>query len=296
MSDVTVTTAAPAPAAPPAASPAPPQRQGFIPDNHYERLPADQQANYARVKRGSDGGAEWIARDKLPSATESPSTAAADPGKPTDPNARHKFGEMEFSEQELRDLLTSKADAELRKASLPATPADYVPALPENFKLPDGVDFNVDAADPMLADVRSWAHGKGLSQSDFSELIGIYATGKGHEQAFINTATAAEVAKMGINGVQRVTALETWLRGMVGDKLAGPMKQMLATADIVRGMEMIQHRMVSQGAANFSQAHREPGHDQRSGRVSDEAYNAMSPSQKLDYSRGFDQSQFKGAR
>jgi hypothetical protein len=51
--------------------------------------------------------------------------------------------------------------------------------------------------------------------------------------------------------------------------------------------------MVSQGTATFSQAHREPGHDQRGGRVSDEAYNAMSPGQRLDYSRGFDQSQFR---
>jgi hypothetical protein len=287
------TTIAPAPAAPPAAPSAPAQRQVAIADNAYQRLAPADQARYAQVRAGPDGGSEWVDRSTLPSATESPSTAPADPAKPSDPNARHKFGEMEFSEQELRDLLTSKADAELRKASLPATPNDYVPALPENFKLPAGVDFNIDAADPMLADARAWAHGKGLSQGDFSELIGIYATAKANEAAFLNTATQAEIAKLGINGVQRVSALEVWLRGVVGDKLAGPMRQMMATSDIVRGLEMIHARMVSQGAATFSQAHREPGHDQRSGRVSDETYAAMSSGERLDYARQFDQKQFQ---
>jgi hypothetical protein len=300
MTDTTVTTTAPAPsaaaapaAAPPAASPAPAARQGVIADNAYQRLAPADQARYAQVRAGPDGGSEWVERSTLPSATDSPSTVPADPGKPADPLAKVKIGDMEVSQAELQEFFQAKGEADLRKASLPPTANDYVPTLPANFELPAGVDFNIDAADPMLADARAWAHGKGLSQSDFSELIGIYATGKGHEQAFINTATAAEVAKMGINGVQRVTALETWLRGMVGDKLAGPMKQMLATADIVRGMEMIQHRMTTQGTATFSQAHREPGHDQRSGRVSDETYRAMSPGERLDYARGFDQSQFQ---
>ena len=102
---------------------------------------------------------------------------------------------------------------------------------------------------------------------------------------------------MGANGPMRVTALETWFRGVVGDdKIAGAMKNMLVTADIVKGMERIQARMATQGAASFSQAHREPGHDPRGGRVSDEAYAAMKPGERLEYARGFDQSQFKDAR
>jgi hypothetical protein len=293
MSDVVdTTTIAPAPAAPPAAPSAPAPRQGAIADNTYQRLAPTEQSRYASV-RGADGGSEWIARDQLPSATGTTTADPADPGKPADPLAKVQIGEMFVSQAELQEFFQAKGEADLRKATLPATPADYVPALPENFKLPAGVDFKIDAADPMLADARAWAHGKGLSQSDFSELISIYASSKANEQAFINTATAAEVAKMGANGVQRVTALEQWLRGMVGDKLAGPMRQMMATADIVRGLEIIQSRMSSQGVASFSQAHREPGHDQRSGRVSDEAYNAMTPGQRLDYARGFDQSQFQ---
>jgi hypothetical protein len=287
-----------APQAAPAASPAPstssasPAARNTIADVAYDRLSPDKQSQYARIK-DADNNPEWVRRDELATdRTTKPDGTTTEAPPPADPNARHKFGDMEFSEQELRDLLTAKADAELKKANLPATPADYVPALPENFKLPTGVDFKVDAADPMLADARAWAHSKGLSQSDFSELISIYATGKGHEQALLNTATAAEVAKMGANGVQRVTALETWLRGIVGDKLAGPMRQMMVTADIAKGFETLQQRFVSQGVASFSQAHREPGNTP--GRASDAEYAAMTSAQRLDYARGFDQRQFGG--
>jgi hypothetical protein len=206
------------------------------------------------------------------------------------PGDKHKFGEMEFSEQELRDFLTSKADAELRKASLPATPADYKADLPANFEMPKGVDVKIDETDPLLIDARAWAHSKGLDQATFSEMVGLYATAKAKEAAQLNAAHAAEIAKMGANGTQRVTALEQWLRGMVGDKLAGPMRTMMVTADIVKGLETLQHKFSSQGAASFSQSHRVPADP--AGRVSDEQWATMSPAARLDYARSHDQSQF----
>jgi hypothetical protein len=293
MTDGTDTPAASAspaaqPAAPAAAAPA--ARQS-VADSVYQRLQPSEQQRYASI-RNPDGGSEWISRDQLSSASDSPSTAPADPAKPADPNARHKFGEMEFSEQELREFLTAKGEAELRKATLPATPNDYVPALPENFKLPDGVDFKVDAADPMLADARNWAHSRGMDQSAFSELIGIYATSKAKEQALYNTAAAAEVAKLGANGVQRVSAIDVWLRGQLGDDLAAPVRSVLVTEKIVRAWETVIQKFQSQGVASFSQAHREPG-NAGGGRVSDEQYAKMTSGERLDYARGFDQSQFQ---
>jgi hypothetical protein len=163
---------------------------------------------------------------------------------------------MEVSQAELQEFFKSKGEAELRKATLPASAAEYKAELPENFEMPAGFKVEFNEADPLLIDARNWAHGKGFSQSDFSELVGIYASAKAKEVAFINTAAAAEVAKLGANGTQRVTALETWMRGMVGDKLAGAMRGMLVTADIVKGWEAVQHKFQSQGAASFSQSHR----------------------------------------
>jgi hypothetical protein len=295
MSDTTVTTIAPAPAAPPAAPSAPVPRQGAIADNAYQRLSPADQARYAQVRAGPDGGSEWVERSTLPSATDSPSTAPADPGKPADPNARHKIGDLEVSQAELQEYMQSKAAAELKKASLPQTPADYKADLPPDFQMPAGItEFKFDTTDPLFTSAQAWAHARQIDQGTFSEMVALYASAKATEAAQLNAAHADQVAKMGANGPMRVTALETWFRGVVGDdKIAGAMKNMLVTADIVKGMERIQARMSTQGVASFSQAHREPGHDQRGGRVSDEVYAAMSPGEKLSYSRGFDQSQFR---
>jgi hypothetical protein len=295
MTDGTDTGAAPAPAAPPAASSAPAARQGAIADNTYQRLSQADQARYAQVRAGPDGGSEWVDRSTLPSATDAPSTAPADPGKPADPNARHRFGDTEFSEQEMRDFLTARADAELRKANLPASPENYEAKLPDGFKAPEGIDIKIDTTAPEYLDAAKWAHAKGLGQQEFSEMLSLHASLLARQEAAIDTARRVEVAKLGANGTARVTSLETWLRGMVGDEIAGQMRSVMATERIVRGYEMLQQKFSSQGVATFSQSHREPG-QANNGRVSDEAYRAMSPGEKLTYSRGFDQSQFKEAR
>jgi hypothetical protein len=259
-------------------------RAGLVSDADYEGLPPDQQANYARMpKAGDQGGAEWISREQVATDSTKPAITAPAAGE------KVKIGDMEVSAAELQEFFKSKGEAELKKAALPATPADYKTDLPANFEMPAGVEFKVDEADPLLLDARAWAHGKGFSQADFSELVGIYATAKGKEEATLTAAKQAEIGKLGANGTQRVTALDTWIRGMVGDRLAGPMRSMLVTADIVKGWEILQHKFSSQGAAAFSQAHREPGSN---GRLSESEYNAMSPAARLDYAHSVDQSQF----
>jgi len=200
MTDTTVTTAAPI--SPP---PAPAAPRNSIADVAYDRLAPDQQSQYARIK-DADNNPEWVRRDQLATDRKPDATTTTETPPPADPNAKHKFGEMEFSEQELRDFLTAKADAELRKASLPATAAEYKAELPANFEMPAGVEFKIDETDPLLIDARAWAHSKGLDQATFSEMVGIYASSKAKETAQLNAAHAAEVARMGANGTQRVTA------------------------------------------------------------------------------------------
>ena len=114
------------------------------------------------------------------------------------------------------------------------------------------------------------------------------------EYNFALGARRAEVAKLGVNGTQRVDAIETWTRGMIGDKHAGAIRGMMVTAGIVEALELLQSKFASQGAASFSQSHRVPPEQQ--GRVSDEQWGKMSGAERLDYARGFDQSQFAGAR
>ena len=113
--------------------------------------------------------------------------------------------------------------------TVPADPAAYELKLPVSLKLPEGIEFKVDATDPAYADMRAWAHKRGLSQDDFSEGLAIYASKVAREEATYRAAAAAEIAKMGANATMRVTAIETFLRGHVGDELATPMRSMIVS-------------------------------------------------------------------
>jgi hypothetical protein len=164
--------------------------------------------------------------------------------------------------------------------------------LPANFEMPQGVEFKIDASDPL--DFRAGLGAfEGVRSARRSARWSDSTPAPRRRSKRINAAHADQVARMGPNGPMRVTALETWLRGVVGDRLAGPMRTMMATADIVKGLEIIQHKLSSQGAASFSQQHREP--QDRQGRVSEAEFANMTPAAKLDYTRGFDQRQFTDA-
>ncbi|MBR1086461.1 hypothetical protein JQ621_03130 [Bradyrhizobium manausense] len=241
--------------------------------------------------RNPDGSTSIKDRtDGTAQPTDRATAAATDGSQPVVEGDKLVLGELTLTHEEARELMVAKAAADLRKASLPPTPADYEAKLPENLELPAGVKFEIDQSDPLLHDARAWAHSRGFSQEDFSSLVALYASAKGREQALFNTAAAAEVAKLGVNGAQRVTAVEQFLRGMVGNDLGSAMRGMLVTQKIVAGFERLMGKFQSQGAATFSQAHREPGNS--GGRVSDEQYATMTPAQRLDYARSFDQRQF----
>jgi hypothetical protein len=142
-----------------------------------------------------------------------------------------------------------------------------------------------------MTDLKAWAHNRGLSQAEFSDVLGIYAAREARQAAVFQAAAAKQVELLGSTATMRVTAVETFLRGQLGDQLAGKMRPMIVTAAIVEGFEALARKFASQGSASFTQSHRVP--QDASGRVSDEAYAAMSHSERQQYARGFDQSQFK---
>ena len=91
-------------------------------------------------------------------------------------------------------------------------------------------------------------------------------------------------------GTTRVTAIEQWLRGIVGDDLGSALRGMVVSEKIVRGLEALASKFTTQGAAPFSQAHRaEP---EPSGRWSEERYNAATAAERWEYARSFDQKHF----
>jgi hypothetical protein len=80
-----------------------------------------------------------------------------------------------------------------------------------------------------------------------------------------------------------VDAITQYIRGSVGDdKISKGMTQRILTADDVVGWEKIIRKASSQGAASFSQAHREPANNGRGplSSMSDSEYSALSASEK----------------
>lgn len=222
-----------------------------------------------------------------------PDGAGTNPVSPTDeaPAATEKVrvGEYEISAEELGAMMQRQAAEDLRKGTLPQSPDAYKVELPADFRPPGGVEFKFDANDPAIVAAKNWAHSRGLSQEDFGGLLSIYAGHQAQQQAVINAARDAEIAKIGVSGPQRIDAISRWLRAEVGDADARPILATLATAAHVRLYERLMTKISNQGTAPFSQQHRERPAERG---VSDAQYETMSPAQRLDYARQSDQRQF----
>lgn len=150
------------------------------------------------------------------------------------------------------ELSTRDAAEAVRKNSLPPSADAYKIELPKDFQMPQGVKFEFDPAAPELAQARAMAHAKGWTQQDFSDALGVFAAAKVGEQAQIDTARAAEVAKLGATGPTRVDAVTQWMdaQGL------GVLKSTMVTAAQVQAWEAHITRLTSQGTGPFSQQHR----------------------------------------
>jgi hypothetical protein len=192
------------------------------------------------------------------------------------------------------ELAAFKAADTVRRSTLPPSPNDYKAELPADFKVPDGVAFQFNAADPLLAQAQTVAHQAGLSQEQFSQLLGIYAGGQVSSQQQIVTARNAEIQKLGATGPARVDALTTFFRGYLGEADGNAVMARAFTAADVARLERLVGKISSQGGAAFRSNGREP--PQQPGRLSSEQIARLSPAERLDYSRQFDQSKMPAWR
>jgi hypothetical protein len=169
-----------------------------------------------------------------------------------------KIGKYEVSEGELAAMMDRQAQDDLRRATVPPTPQDYKLALPENLTLPGDAQFTFDEAGSKATfdAAKAWAHSRGLSQSDFSEMMGLYASHVAQTESALAAVSRAEIAKAGVNAPQRVDAIGKWIRAEVGDADAKPILATMVTDSHLRFYEKLQQRITSQGAAGFSQSHR----------------------------------------
>ena len=184
--------------------------------------------------------------------------APVDPQQPQAPAPGEKFrvGKHEVSEEQITELLQRQSQDDLKKLTLPSEPKAYKAELPADLKLPGSQTYKFNDADPSIIAAKNWAHAKGLSQDEFGQVLGIYASHVAGEQAMLAERSAQEVAKAGVNAPQRVDAVGKWITGEMGEADAAPIRATIVTDAHLRFYERLMQKVSSQGAASFSQSHR----------------------------------------
>jgi len=192
------------------------------------------------------------------------------------------------------ELAAFRAADTVRRSTLPSSPNDYKAELPADFKAPEGVSFQFKTDDPLLAQAQAVAHKAGITQEQFSQLLGIYAGAQVSTQQQITTARNAEIQKLGAAGPARVDALTTFFRAYLGEQDGNAMMARAFTAADVQRLEKMVSKITGQGSAPFRGNGREP--PQPEGRLSREQIERLTPAQRLDYSRQFDQTKMPAWR
>lgn len=180
-----------------------------------------------------------------------------------------------------------KAAEDVKRLSNPASPDAYKVELPKDFKPPEGVEFKFRDNDPLLAQAKTMAHEMGISQENFSRLLGLYAGAQVADQATITNARNAEIAKLGAAGTARVTAVTTFFKAMLGDQEGAQFSSRMFTARDVEIAEKLITRFSSQGGAPFNGGGRTP--PDVPGRVDSATYDKMTYTEKKEYTARFPQ-------
>ncbi len=171
--------------------------------------------------------------------TAAPVAEAATPAAPVAPAA------PSIAPEELKALQDAKAAVDARNAAKPENADKYALALPEDVKLPEGVEVKFDDSNPAAADFKAFAHEAGLSQAEVSKLLGIWAKSEGAKYETAKAAQAAETEKvanelktLGDNAQQRVTAAVQFL-----EKALPGVHFSTSSADGVKAIEALMQKV-----------------------------------------------------
>ncbi|MGO1160439.1 hypothetical protein ACTOV4_00605 [Brucella sp. C7-11G] len=231
-------------------------------------------------------------------ATTSPAPAApAAPELPTPPTPEAKVerpdwlpetmwdAEKGFKKDDFDALVASKAERDSALASVPEKAEGYSVQLPADFKLPEGFEVAdgtdlIDANDPRVVGLRELAHSEGWTQTQFEKVLAFGVSQEIASESELKTALSKEVEKLGGRGVERVKAVTTWLSAKLGAEGAKELHHMLYTSKQVESFERLMQLFKGDVRGNPN-----GGRDNLSSELSDEDYDKMTPTQKINYAR-----------
>lgn len=182
---------------------------------------------------------------------------------------------------------TKLGELESRFATVPDSPDKYEATvdavkalLPADIKLPE--DFALLPNDhPVMVGGKKLAHELGIPAADFPKLVAFEVQRQVGEANELTEAAAAQRTLLGEKADARISAVETWLKGRVGEEHARHMNAMLFSAKHIEAFESLIKQFGTGGAPPLNRTGQEPG---KPG-LSDEEYGRMSPAQKITYAR-----------
>lgn len=111
-------------------------------------------------------------------------------------------------------------------------------AAPETYETPERLAKTLNADDPVLQRVQNIARDVGLSQEDYARVLEGFYDG-------VNEFAESEMQLLGDEGPQRVQAVETWLKNVLGaDAGENLANAALTTAALVVSVETIMGKML----------------------------------------------------
>lgn len=134
-------------------------------------------------------------------------------------DATAKAPNYEVLGKDLTEFSTLKTERDARIAAIPKEGA-YAFDLPADFKIPDGLKWNVDPNDPLAKAALGFAKAQGLTQPQFTAMTRMWAdlqvaevSAMKADQTKAAEAAANETKALGENAEGRRTAVKTWLSG-----------------------------------------------------------------------------------
>jgi hypothetical protein len=121
------------------------------------------------------------------------------------------------------------ADQAKAYAGLESKLGAFTGAPEDGYKveLPEGIDAEIDAEDPMLVNFNEWAAEAGLSQEKHTELMGIYVNGLLESQPAIDD----EIKRMGKDAPQRINDYTSWARANFDESEFATIQGLATTAE-----------------------------------------------------------------
>lgn len=156
------------------------------------------------------------------------------------------FWDAEAGQVKVNDLIGSyselskfKTETESKFAARPESADKYEVKLPEGFQMPEGVEFKVDADNPLVKAVQETVFNAGGSQADFEKLVGAFVQDTLMETQRAQETAQKEMEALGQNAKVRIEAIETFAKANLSEAEAGALLDSLTTKSAVEAVEKL---------------------------------------------------------